>query len=49
MIDPGNEHHHLFDEEKIEDDVVRNPKSEASGKDVTGSGETVKEENTDKK
>ena len=44
MIDPGNEHHHLFDEEKIEDDVVRAPKLESPGKDVTEPGEEIKKQ-----
>ena len=28
LIDPGNEHHHLFDEKKIESDVARTSKQE---------------------
>jgi hypothetical protein len=28
LIDPGNEHHHLFDEKKIEGDVARTSKEE---------------------
>jgi hypothetical protein len=46
LIDPGNEHHHLFDEEKIEDDVIRAPKLEGRGKDV--SVEEGKKGDTDK-
>ena len=28
LIDPGNEHHHLFDEKKIEGDVARSSNQE---------------------